>query len=48
MANKFKEIAVNFKSYFVDELLLKTIYLKKMYPSPSKSLNQILFDKKVF
>ena len=27
--------------------ILKTIYLKRMYPSPMKPLNQILFDKKV-
>jgi hypothetical protein len=48
MANKYRDVAIKFKSFFCDELLLKTIYLKRMYPSPMKPLNQILFENKEY
>ena len=43
MAILYRDIAVKYKSYFKDELMIKTVYFKKMYPSPKKNLNEIIF-----
>ena len=42
MAENFLELATRIKNQINDEIFIKTIYLKKMYPSPQMSLIQIL------
>lgn len=48
LAGNYLKLAVKIKDQITDEVSLKSIYLKKMYPSTNNSLLQILYSDPTF